>query len=349
MPLRDKVDRRERGWPRYADNRHMASPIDIAIVIPVYRGANTLPELIAEIYAATTGVTPGGREYTVAEVVLVWDRGPDGSPAVMRELSARYENVRSIWLTRNVGQHGATLAGIASTGSQWIVTMDEDGQHDPALIPVFIDAAFDNRARVAYLDPTNRPPHGVMRNLGSRVAKWVYSKLVDASNATAFNSFRLIHGEVGRSVAAYTGPGVYLDVALGWVADRAILVPGEARIEGRPASSYTYRKLIGHAIRMIVTSGTKPLRVIAVLGVILAFGGFLLTLVVLYQRFFNAIPVQGWTSLMIVLLLTGGSLLVAMAVIAEYLGIAVSAAMGKPLYTIGTDDTNVFDDVDAHA
>jgi hypothetical protein len=52
---------------------------------------------------------------------------------------------------------------------------------------------------------------------------------------------------------------------------------------------------------------------------------------------------------MIVLLLTGGSLLVAMAVIAEYLGIAVSAAMGKPLYTIGTDDTNVFDDVDAHA
>ena len=327
----------------------MRDSIDIAIVIPVYRGAHTLPELVAEIDAVAVGSTPSGRAYEIAEVVLVWDRGPDDSPMVMRNLSQRYEKVRSIWLTRNVGQHGATLAGIASTGSQWIVTMDEDGQHDPALIPVFIDAAFDNRARVAYLDPTNRPPHGVMRNLGSRVAKWVYSKLVDASNATAFNSFRLIHGEVGRSVAAYTGPGVYLDVALGWVADRAILVPGEARIEGRPASSYTYRKLIGHAIRMIVTSGTKPLRVIAVLGVILAFGGFLLTLVVLYQRFFNAIPVQGWTSLMIVLLLTGGSLLVAMAVIAEYLGIAVSAAMGKPLYTIGTDDTNVFDDVDAHA
>jgi glycosyltransferase involved in cell wall biosynthesis len=325
----------------------MAGLIDIAIVIPVYRGAKTLPELIAEIAAVASGTTPGGRSYEIAEVVLVWDCGPDDSPAVMRELSAQYEIVRSIWLTRNVGQHGATLAGIASTGSQWIVTMDEDGQHDPALIPVFIDAAFDERARVAYLHPTNRPPHGVLRNLGSRVAKWVYSRLVDTANATAFNSFRLIHGEVGRSVAAYTGPGVYLDVALGWVADRAILVPGEARIEGRPASSYTYRKLVGHAIRMIVASGTKPLRVIAVLGVILAIGGFLLTLVVLYQRFFNAIPVQGWTSLMIVLLLTGGSLLIAMAVIAEYLGVAVSAAMGKPLYTIGADDSQVFGDTDS--
>jgi len=324
----------------------MAGLIDIAIVIPVYRGAKTLPELIAEIAAVASGTTPGGRSYEIAEVVLVWDCGPDDSPAVMRELSAQYKIVRSIWLTRNVGQHGATLAGIASTGSQWIVTMDEDGQHDPALIPVFIDAAFDKRARVAYLHPTNRPPHGVLRNLGSRVAKWVYSRLVDTANATAFNSFRLIHGEVGRSVAAYTGPGVYLDVALGWVADRAILVPGEARIEGRPASSYTYRKLVGHAIRMIVASGTKPLRVIAVLGVILAIGGFLLTLVVLYQRFFNAIPVQGWTSLMIVLLLTGGSLLIAMAVIAEYLGVAVSAAMGKPLYTIGADDSQVFGDTD---
>jgi glycosyltransferase involved in cell wall biosynthesis len=349
MPLREWVGQVSRFAPRYANRSQMDGPIDLAIVIPVYRGASTLHELISEIDAVSIGTTPSGRAYEITEVVLVWDRGSDDSPTVMRELSERYKIVRSIWLTRNFGQHGATLAGIASTGSQWIVTMDEDGQHDPALIPIFIDAAFESHARVAYLDPTNCPPHGVVRNLGSRFAKWVYSKLGDNSNATAFNSFRLIHGEVGRSVAAYTGPGVYLDVALGWVADRAILVPGEARIEGRPASSYTYRKLIGHAIRMIVTSGTKPLRVIAVLGVILAFSGFLLTLVVLYQRFANAIPVQGWTSLMIVLLLTGGSLLVAMAVIAEYLGIAVSAAMGKPLYTIGTDDARVFDDSDSHA
>ncbi len=324
----------------------MFRTVDIAIVIPVYRGADTLPNLVAEIDAVRVSKSSGGRPFEVAEVILVWDRGPDKSPVVMRELADQYPFVRCIWLTKNVGQHGATLAGIASTGSSWIVTMDEDGQHDPRMISSFIDAAFEQNARVVYLQPTNKLPHGFLRNLGSRLAKWTYSQLVDSPNAAAFNSFRLIHGEVGRSVAAYTGPGVYLDVALGWVADRSIVVPGEARIEGRPASSYTYRKLVGHAVRMILTSGTKPLRGIAVFGTLLALIGFLLTLVVLYQRLFQAIPVQGWTSLMIVLLLTGGALLVVLAVIAEYLGVTVSAAMGKPVYTIGSDDDQVFGEAD---
>ena len=319
-------------------------PIDISIVIPVYRGATTLPDLIGEIDGMRSGTTPGGRSYLVDEVVLVWDRGPDQSPEVIRELVAQYDFVRVIWLTRNVGQHGATLAGIASTGSAWIITLDEDGQHDPALIPLFLDTAFDEKARIVYLSPTNRPPHGFVRNLGSRVAKWAYSSLLEGKNGTRFNSFRLIHGDVGRSVAAYTGPGVYLDVAMGWVTDRTAFVEGMTRTEGRPASSYTYRKLFGHAIRMVLTSGTKPLRLIAVFGSAFAVVGFLLTLVVLYQRLFQAIPVQGWTSLMIVLLLIGGTTLVALAVIAEYLGVAVSAAMGKPLYTIGTDDLRVFED-----
>ncbi len=325
----------------------MQEPFDIAVVIPVFRGAETLTELVDEIISMSTGSSPGGRDYRIAEVVLVWDRGPDDSPRVMRELSKSHDIVRSIWLTRNVGQHGATLAGIASTGSQWIVTLDEDGQHNPQLIPVFLDAVIDRRSRLAYLEPTNKPPHGPLRNMASRLTKLAYGYLVDSVGTSSFNSFRMIHGEVARSVAAYTGPGVYLDVALRWVANDAILVPGVVRAEGRAASNYSYRKLLGHAVRMIITSGTKPLRLIAVIGIVLAFGGFLMALAVVYQRLVHAIPVQGWTSLMIVLLLIGGSLLVAMAVIAEYLGIVVSAAMGKPLYTIGSDDAQVFRDTDS--
>ncbi len=91
--------------------------------------------------ADPSGTTPGGLPFRVAEVLLVNDCGPDDSAGVMRRLEREHPWVRTIWLSRNFGQHAATLAGMASSGGDWIVTMDEDGQHDPADIPTLLDVA----------------------------------------------------------------------------------------------------------------------------------------------------------------------------------------------------------------
>ena len=108
-------------------------PLNVSVVIPVYRGEDTLPALIAE-FAPYIEVqrTKAGRSFRVSEVLLVWDRGPGRSDVVIRELAASYEWIKPIWLSRNFGQHAATLAGMTSSGGDWIVTLDEDGQHDPA-------------------------------------------------------------------------------------------------------------------------------------------------------------------------------------------------------------------------
>ena len=295
------------------------------------------------------GTTVGGRPYVVEEIILVWDQGLDDSPIVMSELESEYRHVRSVWLLKNFGQHAATLAGIASSGSSWIVTMDEDGQHDPSYVPAMLDRAFSEQCRLVYFSPTNRAPHGWARNTGSRLAKWLFRSLSTGGGVQSFNSFRLVHGETARTVAAYTGAGVYLDVALGWVCANATTCSGAVRTEGRPAASYSYRKLAGHAFKMLVSSGTRPLRLIAVFGLVLAIVGLLLAGLVVYERVFQSIPVQGWTSMMIVVLLTGGAILVSLSVIAEYLGIAVSSAMGKPLYALGQPDSEVFGEPPAGA
>jgi undecaprenyl-phosphate 4-deoxy-4-formamido-L-arabinose transferase len=111
-------------------------PVAISVVIPVYRGEITLRSL-AERLAPLTSVcrSPSGREFQITQVFLVWDHGPDDSPTVMRQLAADYPFIDCIWLTRNFGQHAATLAGITSSYGRWIVTMDEDGLHAPEEIP----------------------------------------------------------------------------------------------------------------------------------------------------------------------------------------------------------------------
>ncbi len=86
--------------------------------------------------------------------------------------------------------------------------------------------------------------------------------------AADFSSYRLVVGEVGRSVAAYAGPGIYLDVAISWVARRIVTCPVEMRDEGDRPSGYSLRSLVSHFWRLVLSSGTRPLRWVSVLGAV---------------------------------------------------------------------------------
>ena len=157
------------------------------------------------------------------------------------------------------------------------------------------------------------------------------------ADASMFHSYRMILGEVGRSVAAYAGAGVYLDVALGWVAGSPGTAPVPMRSEGERQSGYSTRTLLSHFWRMVLTGGTRGLRLVSWLGLTFAVLGVLFAGYLFVQRLFTDDVAQGWTSLMVVLLLCTGAVLFSLGVIAEYIGVAVNMAMGKPLYLITGD------------
>lgn len=326
-------------------DREAARVDSISVVIPVYSGAVTLPDLLKELeQLRSTQQTPRGREFRVDEVLLVWDRGIRGSEEVVRELATRDDWVRPVWLSRNFGQHPATLAGMTSSGGDWIVTMDEDGQHDPTYIGEFLDIAYRDRTQLVYASPTNRPPHGAFRNAASWLTKWLFLHvLVAADGVRAFNSYRLVLGEAGRSVAAYAGAGVFLDVALSWVVGNPSTCPVAMRQEGRPASAYTLRRLVSHFWRLVISSGTRPLRFVSTMGILLALLGFGVATYSAIQKAVGDISVEGWTSVFVAVLVVGGAVLFALGIIAEYIAASASMAMGKPVYVVVRDPAEVFD------
>jgi GT2 family glycosyltransferase len=309
------------------------APHLVSVVVPVYQGAGSLPSLVDEIAPLTeVGVTPGGRSYRVTEVLLVDDCGPDGSDAVIRALADEHDWVRPVWLSRNFGQHAATLAGIAASGGEWVVTMDEDGQHDPAQIATMLDTAMTEQADVVYAKPSNEPPHGPLRNAASSGAKWLVARMAKGAAAADFNSYRLVLGEVARSVAAYAGPGIYLDVAVSWVARRVTTAPVPMRAEADRPSGYDLRRLLSHFWRLVLSSGTTPLRLVSLTGAAALVLAPVVALVLAIGRATGTWDAPGWTSTMILLMVTTGAILFALGVIAEYVGMAVNMAMGKPLY-----------------
>ena len=311
---------------------------ELSVVIPVYQGERHLARVVEQLAPYTDQFnTPDGHPCRVGEVVLVWDNGPDDSPTVMRQLQEKYTFVRTVWLSRNFGQHSATLAGMSSSGGDWIVTIDEDGQQDPADMAPLLDTALRQSATVVYGAPRNPPPHGAIRNSASKGAKWVTGWIGGAKDVTKYNSYRLILGNIGRSVAAYAGSGVYLDVALGWVAAPVATCPVTLRAESDRKSGYRMRTLMSHFWRLILTSGTRGLRAVSILGAVFGLVGVCVAVFLVIGRLRGNDIEQGWTSIVTISLISTGAILFALGVLAEYLGVAVNMALGRPAYLTVTD------------
>jgi undecaprenyl-phosphate 4-deoxy-4-formamido-L-arabinose transferase len=309
----------------------------VSVVVPVYQGERTLEPLVAEIERLTTTQrTPQGHFFRVAEVILVHDGAIDNSDAVMEALARRWSFVKLVWLARNFGQHPATLAGAASSTSEWVVTIDEDGDQDPGDMGRFLDRALECGAHLVYALPTNAPSHSWLRNLLSAVTKrfFVYMFVSNSSTVGRFHSYRMIYGEIARTLAAYCGHNIYLDVALSWVVGRSTHCPVHLRGDQRRPSGYSYRRLASHFWRLVLTSGTRPLRAISITGMAGVLAALLISLFMLWEWAHHNIAVPGVTTLVILLCFFGGATLFSLGVIAEYLGMVLSTAVGKPLYLV---------------
>lgn len=311
----------------------------VSVIIPVYGGEHTLRDVVTELSSFhAIRETPDGHAYQVHEILPVFDHGRDRSDVVIRELENEFPFVHGVWLSRNFGQHPATLAGISQSNGDWVVTMDEDGQHDPHAIGDMLDTAIRQQADIVYAKPTNAAPHSLFRNLTSWGAKFVAKHLLGSTDAPKYQSFRLILGDVARALASHAGNGTYLDVALGWVANRIATCPVALRSEGDHKSSYNLVRLLGHFWRMVVTGGTRPLRFVSALGGLTSFVGIIWAIVLFFMQLFtHTVKVPGWTSLMIVFLVFSGLILLSIGIVAEYIGIIVRSSMGMPLYLIASD------------
>jgi undecaprenyl-phosphate 4-deoxy-4-formamido-L-arabinose transferase len=152
-------------------------------------------------------------------------------------------------------------------------------------------------------------------------------------------SFRLVRGDIARSLAAYCGNGVFLDIALFWITGRVSQCSVMLRREQDRPSGYSFRKLFGHFWQLLLTSGTRPLRLITVMGFSSLILAIFITAYALWVKFYLAVPVQGWASIVIVVAFFSGCILMSLGVIAEYMAVTMSIVMGKPLYVVASQAT----------
>ena len=312
---------------------------EVSIVVPVYRGEATLKPLVDEFNPLLEVTrTPAGNCFRVIEIILVHDNGPDDSAGVIRQLADSQPAVRPVWLSRNFGQHAATLAGIASSGGAWVATLDEDGQHVPADIGLLLDTALAKNAQLVYGQHEGKAPHAWWRNATSAIARRL-GRWMAGADMQSFSSFRLILGTHARAVAAYCGPRIYLDSALRWAIGSAENCVVSTRPKWRFESGYNLGRLISHFWTLVLSSGTRPLRIVSLLGMVCATAGFGGAIWIIIRTLSTDYDAPGWASMIVALLVTTGLILFALGVVAEYIGALLRTVQGRPLYII-LDDPN---------
>jgi undecaprenyl-phosphate 4-deoxy-4-formamido-L-arabinose transferase len=227
------------------------------------------------------------------------------------------ENVRLIKLTRNFGQHNAIIAGIKIANGKWIITMDEDLQHNPADIPKLIDEQRHSQAQVVYGDYLERK-HNIFRNLTSSLMKLLLSKGIPELYPH-YSAFRLIDSRTAKHLVQMNNSYTFLDGYLSWITNSFSHVVVTHHESQSGASSYTLRKLLKHSVNIFVTFSSLPIRILTALSSLLFCISILYAIWIIISSFTIANYQTGFPTLVVLLGLGFGFVIFGMAVIGEYI------------------------------
>jgi glycosyltransferase involved in cell wall biosynthesis len=305
----------------------------ISVVIPCYRSAAMLPELVSRTDRALQALV----EQKVIdgwELILVVDGSLDQTGAVAASLAKTHAGVMAAELHRNYGQHSALLAGIRLAANDVIVTMDDDLQHPPEEIGALLGPLSNDEVDLVYGVPYSEE-HGVLRSGASRLVKAALS-VTGVPNAQWVGAFRAFRMQLRDAFAEVSDPSPNIDVLLSWATSsvRAAPVRMEKRKVGR--SGYTLVKLVKHAMNMVTGYGTLPLRLATWFGFCFGALGFV-TLVYVLVTYVAGITTQpGFTTTVGLIALFAGVQLVTIGIIGEYIGRSHFRSMNKPSYFIRT-------------
>ena len=308
----------------------------ISIVSPVYRADKIVDELIKRIVEEVIKVTDD------FEVILVEDGSPDNCWEKIKRNCAEDSRVKGIRLSRNFGQHFAITAGIEKAKGDCIVVIDCDLQDDPKYIPEMynkIKEGYD----IVYTFKEERK-HSYFKNITATLFNLVFNYLLENKNIQShknIGAFSMISRKVADAFNSYNDFHRHYLMVLRWLGFKScyLLVEHKERFSG--TSSYTFSKLLKHAIDGITSQSDKLLRIFVNIGLIVSSLSFLSIMFIVILYFVQGF-MSGWASLIVVLLFSTGIILTGIGVLGIYLGKTFEQTKNRPKYLID-EIINVYD------
>lgn len=302
----------------------------ISIIVPAYNEGESVRaarSAIAEVFRAQLPQTD-------FEILFVDDGSRDDTFHHLAALAAEFPYVRVLKFAQNCGSHMAIRAGIDYASGDAACFLACDLQDPPEVIPRMLAALQPPVEIVWAVRNTRLDP--LPTRLFSRLFYGLARLLVSRSLAPSGSSMFLLGPEALEVLRQHRERNLMLDGALATLGMAQAQVSYERTARQVGHSKWTLGKKLKAFADFFVGYSYAPLRFISYAGMLVAVLGFVYALVVVANRLFFARPVEGWTSLMLVVLILGGLQMIMLGIIGEYLWRTLDEARGRPRYILET-------------
>ena len=300
----------------------------ISVLVPCYNEEQSLPLLLPELKKLMDGDT--AHEW---EVLFVNDGSHDGTLDLLRQYRSQDERINYVSLTRNFGKEAAMLAGFDYVTGDCMVIIDADLQDPPELIPEMVKW-WEHGYEDVY---ARRKSRGRESWLRKSLSMMFYRMLQLSSRFDVLKNvgdFRLLDRRCINALKRMRESERYTKGMFSWIGFKKKELEFDRGDRHAGKSSWNYSQLFSLAIDGITSFSTLPLRISTIAGFFVSMLALIYMLVVFFRALIWGNPVEGYPSLLVIMLFLGGIQLLSLGIIGEYIGRIYNETKNRPDYLV---------------
>lgn len=300
----------------------------VSIVVPCYNEEAVLRVFYQETQKIVDTVSGYQFHY-----IFVDDGSRDKTLLILKELYAAHENVDFLSFSRNFGKEAGMYAGLSYAEGDYVIVMDADLQHPPALIPAMIrevEAGHDCCAAMR----SSRTGESKIRSAFSRTFYRLSNRLTDIDLVQGAVDYRIMSRQMVDAVLTLSEVQRFSKGIFSWVGFDTKWIPYENVERTLGKTKWSFWGLFKYAIDGITAFSVAPLRMVSALGFVISSFAFLYIVITLIQTLVFGIDVPGYVTTLCAVLFLGGIIELSVGILGEYIGHIYMEAKDRPIYIL---------------
>jgi len=300
----------------------------LSIVVPCFNEEACLRALHERLTAAV--VASVGGDY---EIVLVNDGSRDQTWPLMKGMAAQDPHLVAVNLSRNHGHQLALTAGLDLCRGDAILIIDADLQDPPELLPAMLQAMRDQQADVVYGVRKSRAGETAFKRATAHGFYRLLSRATEVDIPLDAGDFRLMSRRALDALLAMPEQARFIRGMVAWIGFRQVPFAYDRQERFAGETKYPFGKMVRFALDALTSFSSAPLKLASHAGLLLSIGSVLLIIYIAFA-WLTGQSIQGWTSLMLVVVVLGAVQMFVLALMGEYIGRLYNEAKGRPLYIV---------------
>lgn len=300
----------------------------ISIIIPCYNEQ----EVLAVFYNEITNIL--NRQKYDYELLFINDGSTDQTQDILREFGHRDKHVVYISFSRNFGKEAAMYAGFCNASGDYVAVMDADMQDPPELLPSMIEKLQSGEYDSVAARRVDRKGEPVIRSWFAQKFYKIINQISDADIVDGARDFRLMNRKMADVIASMGEHNRFSKGIFGWIGFRTYWMPYENMERAAGNTKWKFWGLFRYAIGGIIDFSQVPLSIASWFGLGMTVFSFIMMGVIIAKKLIIDDPVQGWSSLVCIIIFIGGIQLFCMGIMGQYIAKTFVETKNRPHYII---------------